>query len=204
MLTEAEKKWLEKRKPPTKQPYKTTADDNFCRYCARYNTHCTPWFRDVAYCPTDQGGDFKDAAEFESRMVAKLAFFEDGCTPCSKTKRCPFVSRHYRVCPMPPQARPPRRRGRDGMTWTTEAPRADHVGHFFWMKSGDEPPKVVLITRWTGKSTMYVGIAECLDPKLQTVYMREIAIAYAHNPTPLTREIMEKTMWAGPIEPPSE
>ena len=82
MLTEAEKKWLEERKPPTKQPYKTTADDNFCRYCARYNTHCTPWFRDVAYCPTDKGGDFTDAAEFEARVAALLSVSENRLTPC--------------------------------------------------------------------------------------------------------------------------
>jgi hypothetical protein len=90
------------------------------------------------------------------------------------------------------------------MIWTTEAPRADHVGHFFWMKRGDEQPKVVLITRWTGNRAMYVGIAECLDPNIKTVYMREIAAAYIPNPSPLMREIMEKTLWAGPIEPPSE
>lgn len=34
--------------------------------------------------------NYKDAAEFEARVVAKLAFFEDGCTPCSKPKKCPF------------------------------------------------------------------------------------------------------------------
>lgn len=73
MLTEAEKRWLEERKPPTKKIYKTTADDNFCRHCTRYNTKCTPWFRDVAYCPTEQGGDFRDAAEFSARVAAKLA-----------------------------------------------------------------------------------------------------------------------------------
>lgn len=89
VLTEADKKWLEERKPPTKQPYKTTADDNFCRYCARYNTHCTPWFRDVAYCPTDQGGDFRDAAEFEARVAAKLA--QSPCWSCPEKSKlsCP-------------------------------------------------------------------------------------------------------------------
>lgn len=74
MLSESDKKWLKDRKPPTKQPYKTTADDNFCRYCARYNTHCTPWFRDVAYCPTDKGGDFNDAAEHEARVAAIMPY----------------------------------------------------------------------------------------------------------------------------------
>lgn len=69
------------------------------------------------------------------------------------------------------------------MIWTTEAPRADHVGHFFWMKRGDEQPKVVLITRWAGNRAMYVGIAECLDPNIKTVYMREIAVGWPHRTT---------------------
>lgn len=89
MLTEAEKRWLEERKPPTKKIYKTTADDNFCRHCTRYNTNCTPWFRDVAYCPTDQGGDFRDAAEFSARVAAKLA--KSACLVCPDNQHggCP-------------------------------------------------------------------------------------------------------------------
>ena len=83
MLTEAEKRWLEERKPPTKKIYKTTADDNFCRHCTRYNTNCTPWFRDVAYCPTDLGGDFRDAAEFEARVAAKALTRFDTCNDCA-------------------------------------------------------------------------------------------------------------------------
>lgn len=97
MLTEAEKRWLEERKPPTKKIYKTTADDNFCRHCTRYNTNCTPWFRDVAYCPTDQGGDFRDAAEFSARVAAKLAGREHP-VPCCSGKCCHPIP-YARLCP---------------------------------------------------------------------------------------------------------
>jgi hypothetical protein len=82
MLTEAEKKWLEERKPPTQKPWTTTADDNFCRTCKKYNIDCVPWFRNTVDCPTDQGGHFRDAAEFEARVAAKLSIREDRLTPC--------------------------------------------------------------------------------------------------------------------------
>lgn len=98
MLTEAEKMWLEERKPPTKKPYKTTADDNFCRHCTRYNTNCIPWFRDVAYCPTDQGGDFRDAAEFSARVAAKLAEETAKWEPCYNSGRCPVDVLYAKKC----------------------------------------------------------------------------------------------------------
>lgn len=73
MLTEADKKWLEERKPPTVKPWRTTADDNFCNHCKQYDIDCVPWFRNTGDCPTHRGGNYRDAAEFEARVAAKLA-----------------------------------------------------------------------------------------------------------------------------------
>ena len=73
MLTDKDREWLEKRKPPTEKPWPTTADDNFCKHCKQRITDCVPWYRKTGDCPTDRGGDFRDAAEFEARVAAKLA-----------------------------------------------------------------------------------------------------------------------------------
>ena len=81
MLTEAEKKWLEKRKPPTVKPWCTTADDNFCNHCTQYDIDCVPWFRNTGDCPTHRGGDFRDAAEFEARVSRIMALYL-GAPPC--------------------------------------------------------------------------------------------------------------------------
>ena len=84
MLTEAEKKWLEKRKPPTVKPWCTTADDNFCSHCKQYDIDCVPWFRNTGDCPTHRGGDFRDAAEFEARVAKRLLLL----MPCAGVGEC--------------------------------------------------------------------------------------------------------------------
>jgi hypothetical protein len=94
MLTEKDKAWLEKRKPPTQKPWATTADDNFCRACKKYNIDCVPWFRNTVDCPTDQGGHYRDAAEFEARVAAKLANY-DYTDPCLGKRHCPYAGKGW-------------------------------------------------------------------------------------------------------------
>lgn len=78
------------------------------------------------------------------------------------------------------------------MHWTTEPPRREHIGKWFWMQIGDRKPEVVLIMPWSGKRTAY-----------QTA--KGICwIAYHDNPTPMMTEIMSHTKWAGPIPMPEE
>ena len=83
MLTDKDREWLEKRKPPTEKPWPTTADDNFCKHCKQRITDCVPWYRNTGDCPTDRGGDFRDAAEFEARVAAKLSRMDWEDVPCA-------------------------------------------------------------------------------------------------------------------------
>lgn len=97
MLTEADKTWLEERKPPTVKLCPTTADDNFCKHCKQYDIDCVPWFRNTGDCPTHRGGDYREAAEFEARVAAKLA--EGICGFCDD-----FAS--FPSCPLSIYSRP--------------------------------------------------------------------------------------------------
>lgn len=72
-LEERTLEWLKGRKPPTVKPWRTTADDNFCQHCKQYDIDCVPWYRNTGDCPTERGGDFRDAAEFEARVAASIA-----------------------------------------------------------------------------------------------------------------------------------
>ena len=90
-LTASEKKWLEEWNDSIRPAPCVTAGMRGWAFSARdcrdsscdYNRQLSP-----KYCPL--ASDYCDAAEFESRVAARLAYFEDGCTPCSKPKKCPF------------------------------------------------------------------------------------------------------------------
>ena len=93
--------WLEKRKPPTEKPWPTTADDNFCKHCKQRITDCVPWYRNTGDCPTDRGGDFRDAAEFEARVAAKMASTLRPCENCPdflQAPRCPALGLRPYYC----------------------------------------------------------------------------------------------------------
>ena len=84
MLTEAEKKWLEER-----ERTELTHGLYSCAHC----WHCTIE-RDLyhGYCTASEDycliePDFRDAAEFEARVAAKLAYF-DIYRPCADDGRC--------------------------------------------------------------------------------------------------------------------
>lgn len=83
MLTEAEKKWLEERK---KRPLK------FCHYCSLRNIDyhsCGEFWDNHGCCPVRTKKDWKDAAEFEARVAAKLA--QSPCWSCPEKSKlsCP-------------------------------------------------------------------------------------------------------------------
>ena len=97
MLTEAEKKWLEERE---QFPSRGEEGGYFCKYCCHaifaHGEFCcdtAPEEReeeDLGYCPTayfredsfSQVALFKDAAEFEARVAAKVAAMHWDCTRC--------------------------------------------------------------------------------------------------------------------------
>lgn len=91
MLTEADWKWLNKRK---------VCWLNFCDSCLyKSTTHhlCYTCITHHEICPTALSlGDFRDAAEFEARVAAKLALTYDGPEPCERNeevKHCPWAKR---------------------------------------------------------------------------------------------------------------
>lgn len=90
------------------------------------------------------------------------------------------------------------------LAWTHNAPGREFVGRYFWKKTGDSPPQVVLITRWSGQSTAYAGIRDSLDASHNSVYVRDMWIARPESPTPMMAGILSHTLWAGPIEEPEE
>lgn len=72
MLTESEKDWLKRR---------CMAPTPFCGWCMKYTFCCDPWYP----CPIKKGSDWRDAAEFEARVAARLArisFERGGAYPC--------------------------------------------------------------------------------------------------------------------------
>lgn len=83
MLTEADKKWLHRRKK--------LDDHTFCWHCptGKKGFPCTDWLYHL--CPTQcSNQDFEDAAEFEARVAAKLAQgVSYGELPCGADPDCP-------------------------------------------------------------------------------------------------------------------
>lgn len=77
MLSEADWKWLNKRK---------VSWLNFCDSCLyKKTTHhlCYSFITHHEICPTALSlGDFHDAAEFEARVAAKLAEGPEDCQEC--------------------------------------------------------------------------------------------------------------------------
>ena len=84
MLTEADKKWLEERKD--KRGY----NFYYCRLCNKIPSIVTGGLC-AGPCPMYPGGfEYEDAAEFEARVVAKLARgVTYGELPCGADPDCP-------------------------------------------------------------------------------------------------------------------
>lgn len=75
MLTKDELQWLEDREMPINE-YNYSY---YCRYCRHYVDDCTHGlgFRRIELCPTSTSkASYKDAAEFEALVAAKVA---DSC-----------------------------------------------------------------------------------------------------------------------------
>lgn len=78
MLGEAEKKWLEERTWPVWDYFS-------CRTCKGMHE---PTMRCIfGRCPI-MTGYYKDAAEFEARVAAKLAFAVQDCGDCDHIENC--------------------------------------------------------------------------------------------------------------------
>lgn len=69
MLDEKTIFWLGRRKRDIKNKF-----GYFCRHCGQYKRQFVEWCNDEYYCPTcTRKYDYIDAAEFESRVSAKMA-----------------------------------------------------------------------------------------------------------------------------------
>ena len=76
MLSEAEKKWLHRRK--------NLDDHTFCWHCptGKKGFPCTDWLYHL--CPTQcSNQDFEDAAKFEARVAIELTRCHDDLTGCN-------------------------------------------------------------------------------------------------------------------------
>ena len=83
MLTEAEKKWLEKRKDKGEYNF------YYCQYCNKIPSIVTGGLC-AGPCPMYPGGfEYEDAAEFEARVVVRLA--KSACLVCPDNRHggCP-------------------------------------------------------------------------------------------------------------------
>ena len=90
------------------------------------------------------------------------------------------------------------------MKWTTDAPRQEHAGRFFWLKEGDREPEVVLIIRWSGKNTMFIRVTPATTSDGESVYCRTYCIAHHESLSPVMQYLAARQLWAGPIELPEE
>ena len=92
MLTEKERKWLERRKKNEKE-YGSV----YCPYCEQFNPE---WDLYLGYCNNSidcplTEHDFQDAAEFEARVAEKLA--RNICYNCSdEPEGCPSAFEYPR------------------------------------------------------------------------------------------------------------
>ena len=82
MLDDKTLYWLGRRKRDIKNKR-----GYFCRHCGQYKKPFIEWCNDEYYCPTcTKKYDYIDAAEFEARVSATLAYSED----CYITDDCVF------------------------------------------------------------------------------------------------------------------
>ena len=87
MLTEAEKKWLEKRAVESCETCRDP-DELFCSLCSRdpRPKSLSADFFSMSGCAMTT--NWQDAAEFEARVAEKLANCDGAFQPCHRT-RCP-------------------------------------------------------------------------------------------------------------------
>jgi hypothetical protein len=87
MLTESDKKWLGKREK--RGAY-------FCFHCSGGDLEfpCLESWHSPNDCPVEDGQDYRDAAEFEARVAAKLATYEY-TDPCLGKTICPYAGKGW-------------------------------------------------------------------------------------------------------------
>ena len=94
MLTEEDRKWLEERRIATGE------DGVYCRYCNKRPSIITGGLC-AGICPMFPAAhQFRDAAEFEARVAAKLASMDYADVPCAHGMRifCPRPGKAKQDC----------------------------------------------------------------------------------------------------------
>ena len=89
MLTDKDREWLEKREK--RGAY-------YCYHCTdgRIHFECKDVWNSPNNCPLEDAQDFRDAAEFEARVAAKLVSNNFPCRYCPDFRiatKCPLTTR---------------------------------------------------------------------------------------------------------------
>lgn len=93
MLTEADKKWLQERKFETCENCKTNRLlCDRCNHIHKFNVWAWNRFSLSGLSTEATYEEILDSAEFEARVVAKLATYAH-TTPCEGNKPCPYKNR---------------------------------------------------------------------------------------------------------------
>jgi hypothetical protein len=89
-LTESEKKWLEEREK--------TNENNGYYFCAHSELQSAAWNTERGWLDVpwviDTKETYKDAAEFEARVAAKLTGLNAAELPCYPNFLCPYSAKH--------------------------------------------------------------------------------------------------------------